>query len=159
MTYSDALVPWLKRWEAAQGPFLEPHWDAIGQVWDIGYGHVLLPDEQNRRITPDEAEELLHWDMEATDTGVRELVKVKLLQQQWDAVVGFAYNEGLDIDDDPIAEGLGDSTLLRLLNAGQIDAAAAQFTLWVYAKGKFVQGLLNRRLSEQAMFVNGDYGL
>lgn len=157
MNYSESLVDFIKGWEASRGPFLEPHWDAIGKVWDIGYGHVLTAGEERRSITAAEAEELLLWDISWRDDGVNQLVKVGLEQHQHDALLAFAYNVGLDIDDDEIAEGLGDSKLLKCVNAGNNDAAAAEFTLWCNSHGKKVEGLLRRRLAEQAMFVRGDY--
>ena len=154
MDFSDPLADFVRAWE---GCSLVPHWDALGNVWDIGYGHVILPNENRRQLTQTEAEELLYWDLHIVAEGVNRLVHVPVMQCQFDALCSFAFNVGLDEDDDVIAEGLGDSTLLKRLNAGNYESAATQFTLWVNAGGKVVRGLLNRRLAEQAMFVNGDY--
>lgn len=157
MYFSDALVEFVKPWEGLK---LEPSPDRlVPSKIDVGYGHVLLPGEERRPITVDEADELLRWDLYIVNDGVNSLVAVQLEQRQHDALCAFAYNVGLDIDDDNIAEGLGDSTLLRRVNEGNLDAAAAQFTLWVHANhsNAIVPGLLKRRLAEQAMFVNGDY--
>jgi lysozyme len=154
MSYSEELVNFVKGWESYN---LEPHWDALGGVWDIGYGHVILPGEERRSITLDECEELLRWDLAQVDAGVDRLVKVPLHAHQRDALVSFAFNVGLDIDDDSIAEGLGDSTLLRLVNECDFYGAADEFLKWNKAGGKVVRGLVKRRAAERAMFVDGRY--
>lgn len=74
-------------------------------------------------------------------------------QNQFDALVSFAYNVGLDIDEDTIAEGLGDSTLLKHHLAGRYDKCAAQFALWNKAKGKVLPGLTRRRKAEAALYL------
>jgi len=92
---------------------------------------------------------------------VNELVKVPLTQGQFDALVCFAFNVGSDIDDDAIAEGLGDSTLLRKLNARDYAGAARQFELWVNGTdpntGKRIKlaGLVRRRAVERKLFETG----
>ena len=48
------------------------------------------------------------------------------------------------------------STLLRLLNAGNFQAAADQFPRWDRAGGKEVAGLLARRNAERALFLTPD---
>lgn len=45
------------------------------------------------------------------------------------------------------------STMLRLLNQGKYDAAANEFPKWKFDNGKMIQGLLNRRLEEQKIFL------
>lgn len=158
MIYSNDLREFIKGWEDSDGPELEPHWDKIGKVWDIGWGHVLQKNEVRRSITLVEAEMLLDWDLQITDDGVNRLVTCYgLAQWQHDALVAFAYNVGLDEDHDGHAEGLGDSTLLRFVNAGGFDAAAEEFRKWNIAGGIVRTGLVNRRAAERAMFVYGDY--
>jgi GH24 family phage-related lysozyme (muramidase) len=44
------------------------------------------------------------------------------------------------------------STMLKLLNAGQIDSAAGQFKRWNKADGKVVTGLTRRRHAEEKLF-------
>lgn len=158
MTYSDALREFIKSWECPGGrPILEPHWDAIGMVWDIGYGHVIRAGEQRRAITAEEAEMLFDWDMHYFDDGLSAMLLRPIAQCQYDALCSFAYNVGLDVDDDNIAEGLGDSTLLRYVNAGDFPSAACEFAKWNKANGKIINGLVKRRAAERAMFEHGDY--
>lgn len=66
--------------------------------------------------------------------------------------MSFAYNVGLDIDDDDIAEGLGDSTLLKKHRRGDYAGAAAEFAKWNKAKGKVLSGLTRRRAAEAAIY-------
>lgn len=73
-------------------------------------------------------------------------------QAQFDALVSFAYNVGLDDDADTKAEGLGDSTLLRKHKAGDFDGAAAQFAAWNKQAGKVLNGLTRRRAAEARMY-------
>jgi lysozyme len=147
MTYSDDLRTFLKRWEG--GPFLSPHWDAIGKVWDIGYGHVIKEDEERRDITRDEAEMLFDWDLHFFDDGVSALVSVPIAQCQFDALVALSYNIGL--------RAFGRSTLLGCVNDSNFDAAADEFMVWTRAQGKVVTGLVRRRAAERAMFCEADY--
>lgn len=76
----------------------------------------------------------------------------KTTQGQFDALVSFAYNVGEDIDDDDIAEGLGDSTLLKKHNAGDYVGAAMEFAKWNKAKGKVLNGLSRRRAEEAELY-------
>lgn len=75
-------------------------------------------------------------------------------QGQFDALVSFAYNVGEDIDDDTIAEGLGDSTLLKKHLRGDYAGAKAEFAKWNKAKGKVLNGLTRRRAAEAALYAS-----
>lgn len=92
-------------------------------------------------------------DMAEFETGVNLLLgSAPTTQNQFDALVSFAYNVGLDIDDDDIAEGLGDSTLLKRHLAGDYAGAKAQFAAWNKAKGKVLNGLIRRRAAEAELY-------
>lgn len=125
-------------------------------VLTIGWGHTGRDVKPGMTITPMQANELLRQDMAAIAVDVRKLLKVRVTQRQFDALVSFAFNVGPDMDGDGIAEGLGDSTLLKLLNAGNVFGAADQFLKWVYAGGKKLPGLIRRRAAERAMFMGAD---
>jgi lysozyme len=65
-------------------------------------------------------------------------------QNQFDALVDFAYNLGVG--------NLASSTLLKLHKEGDYAGAAAQFPLWDHAGGKVMPGLQKRRAAEQTLY-------
>lgn len=125
-------------------------------VWTIGYGHT-RGVKKGDRISRERAEELLIEDLAEAAAAVDRLVKVPINPMQRGALASFVFNVGADEDADTIAEGLGDSTLLKLLNQGNYAAAAAEFGKWVKATvaGKKVTlgGLVKRRAAEAALFL------
>lgn len=126
---------------------------ATGEPWTIGWGHT-GPDVYEGLVwTQERADAVFREDLERFEQAVRSLVTVQLTQGQFDALVSFAYNVGPDIDSDKVAEGLGDSTLLRMVNAGNTAAAAAEFHKWVKNDGRVMLGLRRRRAAEAALFV------
>lgn len=112
-------------------------------VWTIGVGHTkgVRPGDI---CTMDQAMAWLREDIAEAEDAVNRLVKVPLNQHQFDALVDFDFNEG--------EGGLGGSTLLRLLNAGDYHGADLQFARWNQAAGRVLQGLVTRRADEAAMF-------
>jgi GH24 family phage-related lysozyme (muramidase) len=124
-----------------------------GAPWTVGFGHTGSCEaigidhavEQGMTITQEQADKLLAADLEVFENGVNELVARNLTPNQFSALVSFAYNVGLG--------NLADSTLLRLVNAGNFKEAAAQFSHWVYADGVVLPGLVRRRAAEAALFL------
>lgn len=126
------------------------------KVWTIGYGHTGKDVYKGQEITMNEADELLRKDIERFERDVESLVKVPITDNQFSALVSFAYNTGSDIDADTIPEGLGDSTLLKRLNRGDYKGAAGEFPYWCKAKGKILPGLARRRIAERKLFLKED---
>jgi len=142
---SRAGINKIKEHEALR---LEPYRDAVGK-WTIGYGHLIKPDEQHLvtggKITEAKAEALLRDDLENAEAAINRLVKVPITGNQYDALVSFVFNVG---------EGaFADSTMLRKLNAGDYDGAAAEFPRWTKAGGMQLPGLVARRAKEQTLFL------
>jgi lysozyme len=103
--------------------------------------------------TKTKADRLFARELIVVENGVNLLIgKAPTTQCQFDAMVSFAYNVGLDIDDDTLAEGLGDSTLLKHHLAGRYAQAEAAFASWKYNDGKVMNGLIRRRAAEAAMY-------
>ena len=127
-------------------------------IWTIGWGHTGQDVKPGMVISQSRADELLRQDLASFEADVSKLVKVFVTQRQFDALVSFAYNVGSDIDLDDIAEGLGDSTLLKLVNGGDMRGAAEQFLRWDKAGGKKLRGLTRRRHSERALFLGHSGG-
>ncbi|MBJ9276498.1 lysozyme [Citrobacter amalonaticus] len=92
------------------------------------------------------ADRLLKTGLVSYENDVLKLVRVKLTQGQFDALVSFAYNVG--------SRALSTSTLLKKLNAGDIKDAADEFLRWNKAGGKVMPGLTNRRTAERDVFLS-----
>jgi lysozyme len=142
---SDAGLDALKQRE---GLVLVEYLDTAGKR-TIGYGHLCAPWESwPAGITAGEAAELLRGDVSTAESAVAAAVAVPLEQDQFDALVSFVFNVG--------AGAFKNSTLLRLLNAGDYDGARAQMARWIYVTRdgakQYDNGLANRRASEQNQF-------
>ena len=112
-------------------------------IYTIGYGHTgdVLPGQV---ITQQEADNLLRKDVQKFETGVNNYTNVVLNQSQFDALVSFSYNVGLG--------AYRDSTLLRLLNGGDYEGAAGQFSRWVNGSNGPLPGLVRRRDAEEQLY-------
>ena len=92
----------------------------------IGYGHTKTA-KLGQTITKEKAEQLLREDLAWAEKSVGLLVKIKLEQYQFDALVSFVFNVG--------ANAFKNSTLLRCVNAGEDHNVALQFLRWKYVDG------------------------
>lgn len=125
----------------------------------IGYGSTFYPDGKPVKlgdtITQEQGENMLRIILKAFERDVNTLLKTSVKQQQFDALVSFAYNVGSDIDADTKAEGLGDSTLLKKVNANPNDPSIrAEFMKWVSKGTQFEKGLTSRRKAESDMYFS-----
>lgn len=146
MQISETGLNLIKQFE---GLSLKPYSDAVG-VPTIGYGNTYYENGVKVRlsdpaITEERATELLRHTVCHYENAVNDVVKVPMTQNQFDALVSFTYNLG--------AGSLQRSTLLRLLNQGNYQAAADQFTRWNRAGGRVLRGLTRRREAERALFL------
>lgn len=130
--------------KTAEGLRLTAYKDG-GGVWTIGYGHTGADVREGLTIPLSEAERLLTRDLRVAEGHVNDAVKVKLTQNQFDALVSFVYNVG--------GGAFRSSTLLKLLNAGDYGNAADQLLRWNKDNGKVVDGLTNRRREERELFL------
>lgn len=124
-------------------------YDDIAGFLTIGYGHRVAPKDRQKFYTGISAEEAFHIlgdDVEVTSFGVeRVLGGVSVTQNQFDALVSFAFNCGV--------AALAASKLLERVRAGDIAGAADQFLRWCHAGSKEVPGLLRRRQAERELFL------
>lgn len=118
------------------------------------YSNGVRVNLKDPEITEAKAIEMLLLDTAAFEKDVATLtISAKLNQNQFDALVLFAYNVGSDIDIDTIPEGLGDSQLLKKVLENPKDKAIEnEFMKWVHAKGKVVDGLVTRRKIESNLY-------
>lgn len=169
MNPSPKCIALIKHYELFMpNPYLCP-----AGVPTIGYGTTVYPDGKkvtlkDHKVTEPEACEFLEHDTIDFTRDVNTLLKVKVTQEQFDALVSFAYNVGPDIDADTIAEGLGDSTLLRLINANIMQTTknwkaiiTKEFLKWDKARNRKtglkepLPGLTARRQAEAWLFCEG----
>lgn len=138
----------LRLLKSFEGLRLEAYIDPVG-IWTIGYG-TTSGVRPGMKITEAEAEAFLRRDLARFEQAVADLVAVPLNEDQFSALVSFAYNVG---------EGaLANSTLLRLLNRGDFSGATDQFLRWNKGEGgQELYGLTRRRRAERALFLGQDY--
>jgi lysozyme len=128
-----------------------PYQDLTG-VWTIGYGSIWVNGDGQTPVTAttpaiSEATACV-WLANEMRVGVEALqaeVGVPLTTGERAALEDFIFNLGVG--------NFRSSTLLRDLNSGNFEAAAAQIDLWDHAGGKVVAGLLRRRQAETNLFL------
>ena len=154
MKSSQHLKNLLEQWEGlSQEVYLD-----TGARPTIGIGHLLTQSERSSGkitigdqvlkfsdwLSVDQCRKLLEQDLKVPEQTVNGLVFAELNQNQFDALVSFTYNLG--------AEAFKNSTLLKMLNAGLYSQVPGQLRRWVHDSGKVVQGLVNRREKEIALW-------
>lgn len=118
-------------------------------VWTVGYGHTGPDVSPSLVITQLQAERLLEQDLQVFERAISKLITIPLSQYEFDALIAFTFNVG--------AHALDQSTLRRMLNAGDHSGAADQFLRWNKAGGRVLEGLTRRRTSESALFLGEDW--
>lgn len=118
------------------------------KVWTIGYGTTYYPDgasvKEHDSITIDRADFLLRWQVLTKSGEVDKIVK-GVNQNQFDALVSFAYNVG--------SGALKKSTLLKKLLVNPNDPTIEnEFIKWNKAGGKVLLGLTKRRQAEADLY-------
>jgi len=132
----------IKRWERFRPlAYLCP-----ANVWTIGYGHTKTARE-GMSVTRAEAEALLRQDLDEIVTALAAAIRVPLSDEQSAALLSWAYNVGVG--------AAKSSTLLKKLNAGDYAAVPGELMRWVHAGGKLLDGLVNRRAAEAALWAKG----
>lgn len=166
-------------------PGLDPYICPAG-YWTIGWGHVVLHPETGdmlreqrdargrwtktneaiaraiypNGITIDEAEALLEEDLTWFGERVARYVTVPLTDNQFAALVSFAFNVGIGLPrghpQAPNGRGLRGSTLLRRLNEGDYGAPLDELPKWNKGGGAVLSGLIRRREAEMVLWATPD---
>lgn len=142
----------IKRWEGLKLDAYPDPGSATGEPWTIGYGHIsddYFKVTQGLKITAKKAEELLVHDLQETEKAVDDLVTVDLTDNQFGALVSFAFNIGVD--------AFAKSTLLKKLNKGDYASVPFELGRWVMNDGKKMDGLVNRRAAEAGLWAKGEF--
>lgn len=151
-TVNRETIEHVKRWEGLKLTAYPDPGSRDGTPYTVGYGHTsdgFLKVTRGLTISPKQAEDALEFDLNETAAKVDDLVKVELSDNQFGALVSFAFNIGLG--------AFAKSTLLRKLNAGDYAAVPGELAKWVNNDGKKMQGLVNRRAAEAGLWAKGEH--
>ncbi|ADG11272.1 lysozyme [Caulobacter segnis] len=123
--------------------------------WTIGYGHTLTA-RPGATVSEKDAEALLLYDLISVAHSVNEHTYTPLTQNQFDALVCFAFNIGI--------ENFVRSGVLRRINEGSLLQAACAMEMWRKAdfEGEriVIDALVRRRSAEKTLFLtpaNGEW--
>jgi len=158
MKASQNLMNLLENWEAKKSKM----YPDSKKLPTIGIGHLLTRSELSsgkiitssgekirwsNGLTDDQIYDVLSEDLAPVTDAVSSLVKVGLKQNQFDALVSFVFNIGIT--------AFKNSTLLKMLNTTpgfDYSFVPVQMRRWVHDGPKVVQGLINRREKEIALW-------
>ena len=135
---SDNGLNLIKRFEGCR---LTAYRDSVG-VWTIGYGHT-KGVHNGQTISMGQATEYLRQDCANAERNVNSFdSKYHWNQNQFDALVSFAFNIG---------------SINRLVGNGSksISEISTRIPLFCHAGGKKLAGLVTRRNAEKALFDKG----
>lgn len=134
-----------------EGLSLKPYVCA-GGINTIGYGNTYYTNGkkvslQDKPITKEQAEELLKHSLSTYEKAVDSFCRDDISQNQFDALVSFAYNLGTG--------ALQKSTLIKKVNANPQDPTIkAEFLKWNKASGRVLAGLTRRRQAEANLYFS-----
>jgi len=133
--------------EEFEGFSAKPYLCPAGK-WTIGFGDTMWKGKPvtslTKAITKAEAEYALEARLKGFQAELDAAVRVPLTSNQNAALLSFIYNIG--------ATSFRKSTLLKVLNEGDIREAANQFMRWNKVNGKEFAGLTRRREAERHLF-------
>jgi GH24 family phage-related lysozyme (muramidase) len=113
----------------------------------IGYGHYNDPSIRSSTvITPQQAETYLKADLQTSEALVAQIVKVPLSQNQFDALVSFAFNTGAPATD----------SVWKAINVGDFPRAMTELAGWRKMGTDVSGGLVARRNDEIELFKTGE---
>ena len=134
-----------------EGLRLKPYLDSV-KIPTIGYGNTYYSDGKkvtllDKEITKQEAFDMFKEIANRFAKRVDELVTSNINQNQFNALVSFAYNVGTG--------NFSSSTLLKKVNRNPNDLTIKdEFLRWNKAGGKVLNGLTNRRNEEADLYFS-----
>lgn len=149
MTPSNKIISFTKSWEKC---VLHPYPDSRGKE-TIGWGNTFYEDgtpvkSTDKTITQQRADELFTNIFTKHCNDVVGLLKVKLNQNQFDALCDFDYNKG--------TARLASSGLLKAINADPNDPNIyAYFMQWKFSNGVVLPGLVERAKNNADIYTKG----
>ena len=149
MKLSNTGIELIKEFEGFSS---KPYLCSAG-VPTIGYGSTFYENGKqvslsDPKITESRAVELFLFQLKNYEKAVNTFIKVELKQNEYDALVSICYNIGIT--------AFKKSKLVKNINAGlknETTVIKTNFNAWTFAKGKRIQGLMNRRTKEFNLFI------
>lgn len=145
---SEAGLELIKKYEGFRSkPYLCP-----ANVPTIGYGTTIYPNGEKVKLSDPPIDEekatlFLKENLKTYEKAVDSFTRHDISQNQFDALVSFAYNLGV--------AALKQSTLLKKVNTDPNDKSiAVEFDKWSFAAGKKLPGLLKRREEEASLYLS-----
>lgn len=151
-TVNRETIEHVKRWEGLKLTAYPDPGSRDGTPYTVGYGHTsdgFMKVHRGLTITPKQAEDALEYDLNETAAAVDDLVAVELSDNQFGALVSFAFNVGVG--------AFKKSTLLKKLNKGDYASVPDELAKWKFNDGKVMQGLVNRRAAEAGLWAKGEF--
>lgn len=158
---SEAGLTDIRNFETTKGP--RPN-DQTGRLFRnvcdganmIGYGHVLSEDattvtidgatvEIANGITEEQAFSLLKEDLKPIESAVKSEITNPITQQQYDALVDFAWNIGVD--------KFKSSDVVKAIKDKTYDSVPTEMVRWVLACGFVREELVSRRRANALRFA------
>jgi lysozyme len=139
----DLAAPFVRKFEGCQ---LQAYADEGGKL-TIGVGHCGPEVHEGLIWTDYQAEQAFLADLKHALNEAQKAVVVGLTDKQWAAIISFVFNLG--------AGSFRNSTLCQFINQHKFIEAAKEFTRWCRVDGREDKGLLRRRFSEAALFLEG----
>lgn len=140
MKLGEAGAKLIKSYEQVR---YEAYMPTPNDVPTLGFGHtrgVAMGDT----CTQEQADAWFLEDIAWAEDCVNRAVRVPIEQQEFDAMVSLCFNIG--------CRAFTGSTLMKVLNTGDFDAASEQFLVWDRQHGQVLNGLLARREAEKTLF-------
>lgn len=140
MKTSQRGIELIKEFEGFVG---HAYQDPVG-IWTIGYGFIKGVSAGDT-ISKEQAETRLKIELRVYETAVMEATDGNASQNEFDALVCFAFNVGV--------AGMKKSSVIKAHNRGDKIAASRAFGLWNKAGGKVFAGLTRRRRAEANLYL------
>jgi len=122
----------------------------------IGCGHLIAENDwwmYQDGISYQQATALFREDLQPVEAAIKKCITVPLQQHQFDALCLLAFNIGIN--------GLRGSSIVKLINnpaaKTPYPTLGKAWGAWAKSRGKFIQGLINRRACEFNLWTSGTY--
>lgn len=136
---SKEAIENIKRFEGCR---LVAYLDSNG-LYAIGYGHIGA--KEGDRISEERANELFMSDISKIEDYLVDL-GICRTQGEFDSLASFIYNVGT-------TKFENSALLSSIRNSKGVDVIKSEFMRWVYANGKELQGLKERRTWEASQWI------